>query len=114
MTTSLSGFLDQPVSDYTLTLPYKAHIDSVRVLLKANPSTQRIDIAPELGNVYRGNLTGLLLELGVRREDHFIIMAVNDIASIHDVDAEIGSLYIPSTQAMEQMKNIYRQSLDKK
>lgn len=114
MATSLTGLLEKPMDMYTLTPKYKAHIDSMRLLIRGREDTQAVQIDPELGNVYRGNLTGLLLELRIRREDHFIVMNVNDILSIHDCDADLGMLFIPSQIAMDQMKAIYRQSLNKR
>ena len=109
---SLQQAFGKPLESYTLTQGYLAHIDSLRQVLYADQNTVRQVISPELGYVFKGNLTGLLLELKVDRKYHLIIMRVNGISSIHDVDETLGSLRIPSPQVMDQIMQIYKQSLN--
>lgn len=52
---------------------------------------------------------GLLLHYGARLEDHYIIMRVNDLTSLHSVDDNLEVLHLPSTSAIQQFKQMYMQ-----
>lgn len=111
---SLREMMDAPVDQYTLTPGYRSHIESLKQILRFDPNTQAVAIPPETGYQFRGNLTGLLLQLKLPRNYHFVVMRTNGIDSIHDIDETRTVLYIPSIQVMDQMMKLYQQSLTKK
>lgn len=113
MTNSLTGLLGSAPRDFTLTTRYRANIDTLRGYFKQHPQTELITIPAEEAYLYRGDLTGLLLARGIPLEDHYLIMRVNELTSIHSIEAETITLTVPSPDTINQFKKNYLQGIKK-
>lgn len=113
MANSLTGILGYAPRDFTQTTRYRANVDSLRTYFKEHPKSEIVTVTPEEAYLFRGDLTGLLLSKGFPLEDHYLIMRVNDLTSIHSVDASLTTLLIPAADVINQFKSVYLQGIKK-
>lgn len=110
MVNSLTGALGKPVRAFTLSDKYRGAVESLRLYFQSHPTTQVVSLTGEQQHLYRGDLMGLLDNLGARREDHYLIMRTNDLTSMHDVDDYLTTLYLPAMQVIDNFKKMFEQS----
>lgn len=113
MASSLAGLLSLSSTRFRETLKYKSFIESLRGVLLRDPATSAIMVPKELTYLYRGDLTGLLLELKIPKTEHYIVMRVNQLTSIHQVDSTLSVIYRPDSTTINRFEQLYKQSLGK-
>lgn len=111
MATLLDRYMATPPDSITLTESYWTFIESMLNVIKNDPATQTVYISPEVGYLFRFNMTGFLLENSVPLEDHRLVLRVNGLSSVHDIDEFTTSLRIPDASTIARFKQIYRTSL---
>lgn len=73
-----------------------------------------ININPQTAYLYRMDLEGFLLANGVQIEDHYLLMRVNDLDDSFRFGLdELGSILVPSTSLVNNIKDLYRGKLKK-
>lgn len=108
MTSSLNSLMPSAPALYTLTDEYKAYIESIVPILKTTGTIKNIVIPPESGYLYRFDLTSFLLDNSVPLEDHYLVMRMNELTSIHQIDENLNALIVPDQQLLNRLKQVYR------
>jgi hypothetical protein len=111
MTTKLDTLQVGTPDEYTLSESYNTFLQSMVGYIRNDPNTRVITIDPEIGYLYKFDLTMFLLTQSVELEDHRLIMMVNGISSRHQFDETTNSLLIPNQALVARLKQIYRTSL---
>lgn len=111
MATALDSYMVPAPDDYTLTIGYRTYIESLTKYLRENSGTKTVDIPPETGFLYRFDLTLFLLEQSVPLEDHYLILRMNGMTSVHEIDENLNTLLIPNLALVASLKQVYRTSL---
>lgn len=106
-----SLMITQPV-DYSLTEDYKVFIDSLVELFKTTGEYRYVTVNPEESYVHRFDLTQFLIKNSIPIEDHYLIMRMNGITSVHEIDENRTSFIIPDQLLLSRMKQIYRTKLE--
>lgn len=109
MASSLDSVLIKGSRVFTHSTDYRGSLESLRRYFLMHPSTETISPTKELLFLYRGDLMGLLLHYGARMEDHYIIMRVNDLTSMHSVDDNLAVLHLPDVTTIHAFKQMYMQ-----
>lgn len=69
----------------------------------------RLQVVTEHQNYkYEGDFYGLLDDIGIPKNLHYITMRVNDYEHSGDYKGDIYSLVLPSYQTIEQLRNVYQ------
>lgn len=102
-------FISKP-NTYTQTTKYRGSLETLRAYFLSLSTTQAVAPDRELLHLYRGDLMGLLLHYNARLEDHYIIMRINDLSSLHDVDDDTQILYLPDPESLQAFKLRYIQA----
>src|SRR5690554_3850352 len=97
---SFDQFMVSSPSEYTLDEEYKVFIESLVPLLKKSESTRTIAINPEKAYLHTGDFTSFLSENGVPLEDHYLILLMNDMASVSEFNEEYNVLKVPDVQEL--------------
>lgn len=111
MATKLDTLQVGTPDEYTLSEGYNTFLQSMIGYMRNDPNTRVITIDPEIGYLYKFDLTAFLLSQSVDVEDHRLIMMVNGITSRHQIDETMTSLLIPNQALVARLKQIYRTSL---
>lgn len=113
MASSLYGKLGINKQDFRQTIKYKAFVESVRSVLMSDPAGEIVSITGEQSYLFRGDLTGLFLSLGIPFDHHFMVMRVNEFTSRHELDETVTAIFKPSASRISMLENLYSQSLGK-
>lgn len=73
-----------------------------------NTNVQFKTIDTHLLDKYRGDFYGLLDELGIGKQYHYIVMRVNGFNSSDNYRSNMTAIVIPSFTEIESIKDIYR------
>jgi len=111
MATKLDSLQVATPDEYTLSEGYNTFLQSMVGYIRNDPNTRAITIDPEVGYLYKFDLTAFLLSQSVELEDHRLIMMVNGISSRHQIDETMTSLLIPNQALVARLKQIYRTSM---
>lgn len=109
--TALDSMMIASPDEYTLTDDYKTFVESMVGYLRQQSSSNTVVIPPEVGFLFRFDMTRFLLSKNVPIEDHYLVMRVNGITSSHELDETITSLIVPDQALITRLKNIYRTRL---
>lgn len=110
--TGISKWIVASPSSFTLTQDYKTYMESLLNYFRASDSTRQVPVPPEVGYLYRFDLTQFLLANNVPLEDHYLVMRVNGFTSIHQIDETIHQILVPDMALVARFKQIYRTSLN--
>lgn len=107
---AIDTYLIIPPDDYTLSEEYKSFIESLIPTLVNSVNTTVVNVSPETGYLYRGDLTSFLLDhpQNVPIEDHRVIMRMNGMYSSQEFDETCSTLLIPDQFLIGQLKQLFR------
>ncbi len=78
--------------------------------LRTARSTQLLELDARTVHANLYNYHGLFTELGIRYEDHQLLMMVNRIKGPLELTDDIRYLLVPDNTVVERLKNIFRTS----
>lgn len=67
-----------------------------------------IAVSNQLNYKYEGDFYGLLTELGVDRNHHYLVMRLNGLAHSGDYKGNLDNVLIPDISEVNLLTNIYR------
>ena len=73
-------------------------------LLKKDPSTSVLNIAPQKAYKYEFDLYGLLSDYNIQPQLHWLAMRLNGMTSPTDATKDITSLLIPDTNVVDRIR----------
>lgn len=76
-------------------------------VLRNDPKCETILIEPYKTIVYEGDLFGMLSDLTIPRQYHWVIMRMNNINNPTDFGPGMESIIVPDTQRLERMRSLY-------
>ncbi len=95
---------------------FRTVIETHLPILRTAPSTQRQRISPDMIHRYEGDFYGLLIELGVSFQFHWIFMRVNGLESPNQFGAQLRDPYrdryeftllAPATEALGELRSLF-------
>lgn len=95
---------------------FRTVIESHLTILRNSPTTQRQRISPDTIHRFEGDFYGLLIEMGVSFQFHWIFMRVNNLESPNQFGAQLRDPYrdryeftllTPSTEAMNDLRSLF-------
>jgi hypothetical protein len=86
---------------------FRVVIESHMQFLLQHPTVQSIDLDSQLTYKYENDLFGLLSEVGVPYQLHWIIMRMNNMNSPLELTQEHQSLLIPSDTVISNIQKVY-------
>jgi len=76
--------------------------------LRKTGNVIRVHILDRQNYKYIGDLFGLLNEININKEFHYIVMRLNNYLSSSDFNGDISELLIPDFNEVNVLKNIYQ------
>lgn len=86
---------------------FRRTLEANMAWLRTHPNTTQIAVNPHDSYKYEGDLYGLLLTLGIKREHHWLVMRLNNILRPGDVDPNLTSLLVPDLALVDRMQQMY-------
>lgn len=101
--------LNKPTSSVFYEQGFRILLEDHISYLKDLSSTRKIDISNHNAYKYQGDLDGLLTEMNIRPELHFIIMRLNGFTSPQEYSPEKSmTLLIPDSKEIERIRSTYK------
>lgn len=88
-------------------------IETHLTYLRNHPDTVVRAIEPIDGVKYQGDFGGLLYHYGVLPQYHLVILRMNNLASPTEYTSDILSLLVPSTTAVDKIRQVYQTTVKK-
>lgn len=76
-------------------------------LLRSDPNTETAEIEPYKAIIFEGDLFGLLSNMGLPRQYHWLTMRLNRMNSPTHLTRDMTSLNLPDRDRIERMKSLY-------
>jgi hypothetical protein len=76
--------------------------------LKTHPTTRTIEIRLNLVFKYIGDFNGLLTELKIPAEMHFICMRMNGMTSPNEYETTMTTLLMPSKEELSRLRSVFK------
>lgn len=95
---------------------FRTVIETHLSILRQAPSTQQQPITADMIHRHEGDFYGLLMELGISLQFHWIYLRVNGLESPNQFGAQLRDPYrdhyaftliIPSTDAMNELRSLF-------
>lgn len=102
------NILNKPTSSIYYEQGFRIHLEDHMTYLKTLASTRKVDISLHNAYKYQGDLDGLLTELKIKPEFHFIIMRMNDFTSPQEYTPDTLILLIPDSGVIEKIRSGYK------
>lgn len=90
------------------TQPFKQYIETHLKFLRDHPDTIKRVVEPGLVYKNRFDFYGLLLDMKVPYQYHWLIMRVNGMHDPSEMPAEHLALLVPDTRVIDQLVQLYR------
>jgi hypothetical protein len=87
---------------------YMNYISSHLKWLREHPTTGLIALDKKIIHKNLNDFIGLFIDIGIRYEDHLIMMLVNNYLDPFDLTEEVETLIVPNNQVVDQLKLIFR------
>lgn len=101
--------LNKPTSLVYYEQQFRVLLEDHLTYLKSLTTTRRISIDQQLGYKYEGDLDGLLTQLNIRPEFHFIVMRLNGLTSPQEFNSDrTSTLLIPDNKEIERIRSSYK------
>lgn len=113
MSDALNQMIIPRPAGFTQTRNFRIFIEPYINYLKNHDSTVTIDMSGEIKHLYNFSLESFLISRGLGIEDMHIIMRMNNIDDSHKLDPTMTTLMIPSSNALSELKSIYKNRLNK-
>ena len=88
-------------------------IETHLLFLMSRPDNSVITVAPSAAWRWRGNLTGLLVELQIRPQLRWAVMRMNGMRSVYEYRHEMQRLIVPSSTVIEQLTRVHQTTMAK-
>lgn len=93
--------------------PWMRMIESHLSYLRERSVDNVVAVLPYLGNKHEADLFGLLRQLRVRAEHHWIVMRLNDFTSPNQIRSDREFLILPNFDDIEKLRSVF-QTINKK
>lgn len=83
-------------------------LESHLTYFRSSPELRIVPIDKHLSYKYEGDLYGLLDEIGIDKQYHYLIMMLNNYSHPADYDGNRYELYLPDTKEIDMVRNIHK------
>lgn len=90
---------------------FKTFVETHLTFLRDHPTTEQLVIEPETAHLYQYDLNMFLLSRGVRFNEHYLIMRVNNMSGAHQFTPETTRLLIPNEAIVAELVRLFRTSI---
>lgn len=112
MVDSVSKFIfDKSMPKYMRTPAFKTFIETMMGVLTDPNTMVPLPVTPTEGNANRFDLTGFLYDNNIPLAQHYTIMRMNQMDSIHDFNETKQVIYAPSAMVFQQLCVVFESSL---
>jgi hypothetical protein len=103
------NILNKPSSSVYYEQGFRILLEDHLTYLKGLQTTRKIDIDIQNAYKYEGDLDGLLTQLNIRPELHFIIMRLNNFTSPQEYSPDkTMTLLIPEDKEIDRIRSTYK------
>lgn len=79
--------------------------------LRNNPSTAQMQLDPIYVHKNLNDYPGLFMDMGIRYEDHLLMMMVNDIQDPLTLTEDVTTLLVPDSSLVDRLKMMFQTTL---
>ncbi|TXI13798.1 MAG: hypothetical protein E6Q68_00870 [Polynucleobacter sp.] len=90
---------------------FRTMLEDHMTFLRTSSNTRLETVDSQLSYIYEGDLFGLLLKMGFKRNMHWVIMRVNNLKSPFDCDDKLTTLLVPSEADLIEISSTYNNIL---
>lgn len=83
-------------------------LESHMTYLKMLPGTRMMMIEPQVAYRNEGDFNGVLDELRVPKQHHWLTMRMNDLRSPNDFTADMQSIIVPDYAEVDLIRSVYQ------
>jgi hypothetical protein len=105
--------MTKPGTDIWYTDGFRNVLESHLTFFRSSPKLRLVAIDKHMSYKYEGDLYGLMDELGINKQYHFLVMILNGYSHPADYDGNRYELYLPDTSEVDMVKNVHRSKKSK-
>jgi hypothetical protein len=87
---------------------YLTYISTHMKFIREHATTSVMEIDEQLVHKNMNDFYGLFMDMGVRYEDHQLLMLINGFSDPMDLTAEVKTIVVPSGGLIDRLKLMYR------
>lgn len=108
MAKKIHSLLRDMGGEITYSEEFKQVLEDHISVIQADPTTEVVEIEPQVAYANEGDLTAVLDHYNMPMEQHWLIMRVNGMTSPQEFRAETRTLLFPSTTTFDSILSGFR------
>lgn len=104
---SVDSLMVQPGSDVFYTDGLRNVLEDHMTYLRTHASTRVLDVTPMQAHRYEFDLIGLLNELGIPPQLHWVVARMNHFNGFQEVPEDLVKLLVPDDKEIAKLQQIY-------